>query len=91
MLAQLDSVEDRLITVIGGLGIRLSAYLPARTFELAVHSLGIAADAAFTLPRPGARKATVPAPKIALATGDGSTLLTASTGRGPLPEAASVV
>ena len=33
--------EDPLITVIGGLGIRLHTYLPTRIFELAVHSLDI--------------------------------------------------
>lgn len=93
VLDQLDSAEDRLIAVIDGLGIRLSAYLPTRTFELAVHSLDIAAaaDIAFTLPRQVLEEATVLAARITLAFGDGPALLTALTGRTPLPEGFSVV
>ena len=42
VLDELDGVDDPLIEVIGGLGIRLSSYLPTRTFELAVHGIDIA-------------------------------------------------
>ncbi len=38
VLTDLDAAGDPLITVIGGLGIRLSNYLPTRVFELTVHS-----------------------------------------------------
>ena len=41
-LADVAAVDDPLIAVIGGLGIRLHTYLPTRVFELAVHSLDIA-------------------------------------------------
>ena len=37
VLDQLATAGNPLITVIGGLGIRLHTYLPTRTFELAVH------------------------------------------------------
>ena len=42
VLTDLDGAGDPLIAVIGGLGIRLSNYLPTRVFELTVHSLDIA-------------------------------------------------
>lgn len=47
----LDRGDDPLIDTIVG-GMRLSSYLPTRTFELAVHSLDIAAatGSTFTLP-----------------------------------------
>jgi hypothetical protein len=41
-LADVAATGNPLITVIGGLGIRLHTYLPTRTFELAVHGLDIA-------------------------------------------------
>ncbi len=45
VLSTLAGSGDRLIAVIDGQGIRLQTYLPTRTFELAVHSLDIAAAA----------------------------------------------
>jgi uncharacterized protein (TIGR03083 family) len=93
VLGQLADREDRLIQVIGGLGIRLSAYLPTRTFELAVHGLDIAAalDIQFSLPEKVLSEATVLAARIALASGDGSAVLTSLTGRTTLPASFSVV
>lgn len=77
VLAELATVDDPLIEVIGGLGIRLSNYLPTRTFELAVHGLDIARAAGvdFTLPE-GVLLESV---ELAL------------TGREPLPAEFSVV
>jgi uncharacterized protein (TIGR03083 family) len=88
-----DTAEDGLIQVIGGLGIRLYAYLPTRTFELAVHSLDIAAatNVPFALPDEVLAEALTLAALIAAETGTGTTLLSALTGRSALPEHFSVV
>jgi uncharacterized protein (TIGR03083 family) len=93
VLDQLANAEDGLIHVIGGLGIRLSEYLPTRTFELAVHSLDIAAavDISFTLPDEVLCEATALAARIAVALGDGPTVLNSLTGRTSLPPSFSVV
>ena len=92
-LTQLGSGEDRLIRVVGDLGIRLHSYLPTRTFELAVHSLDIAAAAGvpFTLPDDVLEETTVLAARIAVRIGAGATALGALTGRAPLPASFSVV
>lgn len=91
-LARLDAVDDPLIRVIGGLGIRLRTYLPTRTFELAVHSLDIARAVGipFTLPPPVLDEALVLAARIAAAE-SGETVLMALTGRDGLPPSFSVV
>jgi uncharacterized protein (TIGR03083 family) len=87
------AVQDPLIVVIGGRGIRLSSYLPTRTFELAVHGLDIARAAGvdFALPEDVLLDATVLAASIGVALGQGETVLSALTGRGALPAAFSVV
>ena len=92
-LDDVAAVDDPLIAVIGGLGIRLSSYLPTRTFELAVHGLDIARAAGvdFTPPADVLLDATVLAACIGVALGQGETVLTALTGRGTLPAAFSVV
>lgn len=92
-LDKLGPAEDRLIRVIGGIGMRLYAYLPTRTFELAVHSLDIAgaADIPFTLPDEVVTDACTLAARIAEVTGDGATVLRALTGRAPLAASFSVV
>ena len=83
---------DALITTIGG-GMRVRTYLPTRTFELVVHSLDIAAatwlDASFSpaVVRHAAELAT----GIAVELGEGTAVLTALTGRRPLPENFSIV
>lgn len=93
VLERLGSGEDRLIRVIGGSGIRLHSYLPTRTFELAVHGLDIAAAAGvpFALPDDVLMETTLLAARIAVALGDGATVLSALTGRTSLPGGYSVV
>ncbi|WP_319446557.1 MULTISPECIES: maleylpyruvate isomerase N-terminal domain-containing protein [unclassified Mycobacterium] len=92
-LGDLDGAGDPLIAVIGGLGIRLSNYLPTRTFELAVHGLDIvrASGVQFTLPDDVLDQATVLAAGVATAIGQATPVLLALTGRAPLPDPFSVV
>lgn len=92
-LADLAGVDDPLIEVIGGFGIRLSSYLPTRTFELAVHGLDIAraTGIAFTPPAAVLDEATVLAARIGIALGQGEAVLLSLTGRAPLPAGFSVV
>lgn len=91
-LDRLRDVDDPLIQVLGGLGIRLSAYLPTRVFELAVHSLDIgrALGISVELPADVMREALVLAARIA-ADGPGAAVLLALTGREPLPASFSIV
>lgn len=94
VLADLAGVDDDpLIAVIGGLGIRLSGYLPTRTFEMAVHGLDIARATGidFTPPAPVLDEATALAARIGVALGHGETVLLSLTGRAPLPAGFSVV
>jgi uncharacterized protein (TIGR03083 family) len=93
VLVKLAGTEDGIIQVIGGQGIWLRDYLPTRTFELAVHGLDIAAAAgiSFTPPDDVLADATVLAGKIAVAVGEGATVLMALTGRRTLPASFSVV
>ncbi len=92
-LADVAGVDDPLITVIGGLGIRLHSYLPTRTFELAVHSLDIAraVGTGFSLPPEVLDAATTLAARTAVTLGHGETVLAALTGRADLPSPFSVV
>jgi uncharacterized protein (TIGR03083 family) len=92
-LDDLGGADDPLITVIGGLGIRLSSYMPTRTFELAVHGLDVARAAGldFTLPDDVLADATMLATRVGLALGQGETVLSALTGRTALPAPFSVV
>jgi hypothetical protein len=71
----------------------LIAYLPTRTFELAVHGLDIArvVDISFALPPDVLREATALAARIAVAEGHGETVLMALTGRAELPPSFSIV
>jgi uncharacterized protein (TIGR03083 family) len=93
VLDDLASAGDPLIAVIGGLGIRLSNYLPTRTFELAVHGLDIAraVGISYQLPTEVLEEATVLAARIAAAEGHGETVLLALTGRADLPPSFSTV
>ena len=83
---------EALITTIGG-GMRVRTYLPTRTFELVVHSLDISAatgiDVAFS--SWVLAHTTELAARIAVARDEGPTVLSALTGRRPLPENFSVV
>jgi uncharacterized protein (TIGR03083 family) len=93
VFTELASVDDPLIEVIGGLGIRLHTYLPTRTFELAVHGLDIARALGIphTLPADVLNEAMDLATRAANAAGHGETLLLALTGRQALPPSFSVV
>jgi uncharacterized protein (TIGR03083 family) len=92
-LADLEAVEDPLIEVIGGLGIRLRNYLPTRTFELAVHGLDIARAAGidYSPPADVLTEATRLAAEVAVISGQGPQVLLALTGRQPLPPSFSIV
>ena len=93
VLTDLDGAGDPLIAVIGGLGIRLSNYLPTRVFELTVHSLDIARATGidFAPPEQALEAAAVLAAQISALTGQAAAVLTALTGRGALPAGFSVV
>lgn len=93
VLDDLSEVDDPLIAVIGGLGIRLSNYLPTRTFELAVHGLDIigATGISATLPPGVVEEATVLAARVGVALGGGEQVLLSLTGRTELPPGFSVV
>lgn len=92
-LADVAAVEDPLITVIGGLGLRLSTYLPTRVFELAVHGLDVARAVGldFTVPDDALAEATVLAARISVRLGSATPVLLALTGRSDLPPGFSVV
>jgi uncharacterized protein (TIGR03083 family) len=92
-VADVHHAGDPVISVIGGLGIRLSDYLQTRIFELAVHGVDIARAAAvdFELPTEVLEEATLLAARVALRLGQGETVLAALTGRAVLPPAYSVV
>ncbi|MDA2889393.1 maleylpyruvate isomerase N-terminal domain-containing protein [Mycolicibacterium sp. BiH015] len=89
----LDAVEDPLIEVIGGIGMRLSTYLPTRTFEMAVHGLDIAHAVGIDYAPPAdvLADATALAARIAVALGQGTPVLLALTGRQRLSPGFSVV
>jgi uncharacterized protein (TIGR03083 family) len=93
VLGELAEIDDRLIKVLGGYGIRLFTYLPTRTFELAVHGLDIAGAVGLplTLPTNALDEALVLAGRIAVDNGQGETVLLALTGRAGLPSPFSIV
>lgn len=76
------AAEDPVITTIAG-AMRLSDYLPTRTFELVVHGLDIAAavGASWTPPADALAEAAGLATEIALLRGEGARLLRVVTGR----------
>lgn len=91
-LDDVAAVDDPLIAVIGGLGIRLSNYLPTRVFEFAVHGLDIARATGIPYSqRDVLAEAAALAARIAAEVGAGEDVLLALTGRGALPEDFSVV
>jgi uncharacterized protein (TIGR03083 family) len=91
--SDLASVDNPLIEVIGGLGIRLHTYLPTRVFELAVHGMDIASalNIPFRPPEAVLAEALDVATRTAIATGRGESVLLALTGRSILPPDFSVV
>lgn len=84
--------EDVVIRTAGG-GMRVSDYLPTRTFELTVHCLDIARAAGldFTPPTEALADTLALASASALRQGLGVDVVLALTGRQPLPSGASVV
>jgi hypothetical protein len=87
-----DADPDAVISVLGG-GMRVRNYLQTRTFELVVHSfdIGTAAGIDVTFSPAVLTGAAGLATRIAVAAGEGRTVLTALTGRGPLPTGFSIV
>jgi hypothetical protein len=84
--------DDDLITTVAG-GMRVTSYLPTRTFELAVHGADIAAATGLPVeftPSVQVEAATLAA-RVAVALGHGPAVLAALTGRTPLPPAFSIV
>lgn len=84
--------EDAVVETAGG-GMRVSDYLPTRTFELTVHCLDIARATGldFTPPTEALADTLALASASALRQGYGVDVVLALTGRQPLPEGASVV
>jgi uncharacterized protein (TIGR03083 family) len=87
-----DAADPVISTALGGM--RLSQYLPTRTFELVVHALDI--SSATRLPAPAYGDAVLNevvtlAATAAVRQGRGSEVLRALTGRGSLPTGFSVV
>jgi uncharacterized protein (TIGR03083 family) len=91
--AALDrAADDDLLTTLAG-GMRLTAYLPTRTFELAVHGGDIARATGLSVNLPPAvlAEAGSLAVRVAVERGQGPALLAALTGRAGLPVGFSVV
>ena len=78
------AAHDPLVTTAVG-GMRLSDYLPTRTFELVVHGLDVAAaaDLAWEPPAEAVQHAADLAAEVAVQRGDGVRLLRLLTGRDP--------
>jgi hypothetical protein len=92
-VSDLADVEDKLIRVTGGVGMRLWRYLPTRTFELAVHGFDIAQATGipYTPPADVLAEMTTLAARIAVVTGQAETVLLSLTGRTALPPSFSVL
>ncbi len=83
---------EELLTTAGG-GMRLSDYLPTRSFELTVHTLDLAAALGLpgTPPAEPATEALRLVADLAVADGRAGALLLAATGRDGLPAGFSVL
>ena len=93
VLPRVAAEDDPVIETIAG-GMRLSDYLPTRTFELVVHGYDIAAAVDLTPPplAPETLAAALDlAGRIAIAGGKGDVVLRALTGRTSLPAGFTVV
>ena len=91
--AALDAAHgDPVIETIAG-GMRLTAYLPTRSFELTVHTLDIAGACGLVVAPPAQALADALqlAMELALLRGDGPTVLLGLTGRQALPDKYSVL
>jgi uncharacterized protein (TIGR03083 family) len=84
--------DDDLVPTVAG-GMHVGAYLPTRTFELAVHGADIAAATGLPVDFAPAvlADAAALAARVAVEVGRGPALLAALTGRAPLPAGFSVV
>ncbi len=93
VIGLIDRDDDPVITTIAG-GMRLSTYLPTRTFELVVHGLDIAAalgaDPPAWSPAVLAEVVTAGA-RAAVLEGSGLPLILALTGRASLPPRFSIL
>lgn len=92
VLARIPADDPVIETIVGGM--RLSDYLPTRTFELVVHGFDLAAAVQLTAdPPPDEIMAEVVslAGRLAVRLSHGPEVLLALTGRTPLPPAFSVV
>jgi uncharacterized protein (TIGR03083 family) len=87
VLTQVKTASDEALVHTPAGGMRLIDYLPSRIFELAVHTLDIAAalPVAVTLPEPVATVALHLLADIALQPDKAAALLLAATGRRALP------
>ena len=87
-----NSDGTELMTTFAG-GMRLSDYLPTRTFELVVHTadLAVALDLPPDLPATAATQALHLVTELAVARGLAGPLLLTATGRPGLPPGASVL
>jgi hypothetical protein len=93
VLALVDGRDGtELVTTIAG-GMRLSDYLPTRTFELAVHTADIATALGEPpdVPAPAAAQALRLVIDLAVGGGVAGPLLLAATGRPGLPAGYSVL
>lgn len=92
VVADVKKQRDVLLETIVG-GIKLSDYLPTRTFELIVHGLDIARAVGLETPPPAnsLQRSLDLAVALTAHAGDASTLLLALTGRDPLPTSYSVI
>ncbi|MGN7779388.1 maleylpyruvate isomerase family mycothiol-dependent enzyme [Mycolicibacterium sp. 22603] len=92
-LSDVQEAGDPAITVIGGIGIRLSEYLQTRIFELVVHGLDIARATGreYQPSEEVLEAATVLAARIATRAGRGRPVLLGLTGRARLADGFSVV
>lgn len=92
VLPRVQAAGDPLIETIAG-GMRLSTYLPTRTFELAVHSLDIARATSLELelPEPVLDEVATLAARSGVAQGKGPELILALTGRSGLPPGFTMV
>ena len=87
ILAQVKTASDEALVSTPAGGMRLIDYLPSRIFELAVHTLDIAAalPVTVTLPEPVAAVALHLLADMALQPDKAAALLLAATGRRALP------
>ncbi len=93
VLALVDACDGtELLTTIAG-GMRLAAYLPTRTFELAVHTadLATALEVPLDVPATAAAQALRLVADLAVADGLAGQLLLTFTGRSGLPAGFSVL